>query len=205
MPTKKPRKKAAKRRVTKVKKKVFVAAVASGASLAEAYVEAGGSPNGARQSGSRLLSDADVQAEIERRLNERIMSADEIMVRQTEIGRADIADFINDDGSANLGGALRSGKGRLLKAVEFTEATAKVGQKVRIELHSAPEAQRFIARLRGMVKTNPAPPPPPFLPFMQLMQFLPLDVKRSFVKALEEAKAQGIVIDVQPTEVSNGT
>ena len=48
----------------------------------------------ARRDASRLLTNADIQAEIQARLAEKKMSADEVLIRLANMARADIADFI---------------------------------------------------------------------------------------------------------------
>ena len=60
---------------------------------AEAARRAGYSPKTARQTGSRLLTNVDIQAEIRLRLAEHAMSAQEVLHHLTEIGRGDIGDF----------------------------------------------------------------------------------------------------------------
>jgi terminase small subunit-like protein len=49
----------------------------------------------ARRNGHELLTNTDISQELDRRLAEKTMSADEVLVRQTDIGRSDIGEFIN--------------------------------------------------------------------------------------------------------------
>lgn len=60
---------------------------------AEAARRAGYSEKTARSIGSENLTKPDIKAAIEARLAELKMSADEVLVRLTKIGRANIADF----------------------------------------------------------------------------------------------------------------
>lgn len=49
----------------------------------------------ARANAARLLANASISGEVDRRIAENTMSANEVLARQTDIGRGDIGEFIN--------------------------------------------------------------------------------------------------------------
>lgn len=49
----------------------------------------------ARANAARLIANDSISAEIKRRIDENTMNADEVLLRQTDIGRSDIGEFIN--------------------------------------------------------------------------------------------------------------
>lgn len=170
--------------------------------LGEIAIACGLSENGAKQAGSRMLSHVDVQDRL-KRFVEPVMGKREILERLTEMGRADMADFVNSDGEPDFTHALATGKGRLIRSIEWTDEGEKTPKKVRLELHDAKDAQKFMAKLHGMVKENPAPPEPSWLPIAAFLAMLPLEQKRLVVKVLQEwqAKQPARAIDVQAMEV----
>lgn len=94
-----------------------------------------------RQEGSRLLSNADIREEIQRRVSERAMSADEVLIRLSNMARADIGDFLSIlPGKAapmlDLGKAATAGKLGLIKKIK---ASAD-GTIVEFELYDAQAA-----------------------------------------------------------------
>ena len=125
---------------------------------AEAARLAGYSENTAREQASRLLTNVNVQAEIQARLAELKMSADEVLVRLTDQARATLADFIDiskstvpasnmteaqaklSGWSVNLHKAERRGKLHLIKKL-------KSGQwGPEIELYDAQAALQLLGR-----------------------------------------------------------
>lgn len=58
----------------------------------------------ARRNASRLLTNADILAEIQRRVDAHTMSANEVLLRQAEIARSDIGEFLEqaEDGEVSV-------------------------------------------------------------------------------------------------------
>lgn len=76
--------------------------------------------------GHRVLRKAKVAERISQRLREAAMSADEVLSRLAEIGRAEYSQYINTDGAVDLARLLEDGKGHLVKGIKET----KYGQQV---------------------------------------------------------------------------
>ena len=74
-----------------------------------------------RQEGARLLSNVVVAEEIQKRIAEKTMSADEVLVRLGEQARAGYADYIGSNGKVDLAGMKRDGKMHLVKKVKPTK------------------------------------------------------------------------------------
>jgi phage terminase small subunit len=102
----------------------------------------------ARASAARLLADASIAAEIQQRINERAMSAHEVLDRLAEHARADYADFIvvNEAGEIVLDMDKAQGKTHLIKRVTSrrtirTLKDAEIDETtISIELHDAQAA-----------------------------------------------------------------
>jgi len=73
--------------------------------------------NIARPSASRLLTNVNIQQEIQRRIDEHAMKADEVLARLAEHARGDMDDYLNDDGGIDLQKARKARRTRLLKKV----------------------------------------------------------------------------------------
>jgi phage terminase small subunit len=106
--------------------------------------------------GSRLLANVDIAAFIEERLNELKMTSDEVLVRLSQIGRADMRDFVDitadGKGFINLTKAAKKGKLHLIKEIEHTTDTRKIGEveyiseTMRVKLHDAMAALQLIGK-----------------------------------------------------------
>lgn len=198
------RKPARQRKTFEARIKLFADRLIQGDTLEQAYIAVGGSPNGARQCGSRLLSRADVQQELERRMD-KAMGGDEIIERLTAMARIDLFDFVTTDGEFKLQEARDRGLGPLAHTFEINESYFKgelSNVNRRLKLHNSMDALKELARIRGLVKSNPAPPAPAFLQVTAVLALLPLEIKRAVVKVLQERRQQAI--DVHATEVMNG-
>lgn len=101
---------------------------------AEAARRAGYAERTANRTGSKLLSIVDVQAHIQRRIREKAMGADEVLLRLGEQARGEVAGYLTADGEVDLERLLADGKGHLVKGtkrdrrghliVEFYDAQA---------------------------------------------------------------------------------
>jgi phage terminase small subunit len=106
------------------------------------------SRDAARRDGSRLLTNADIAAEIQARIEELTMSANEVLTRLAEQARADYKDFlaVAENGDIGLDMDKAEGKTHLIKKVtqRRTVRTTKDTQidetVLSVELHDAQAA-----------------------------------------------------------------
>jgi hypothetical protein len=103
-----------------------------------------------RRQASYLLTIPDIQAEIERRIDEKTMTADEVLLRLADQARADIGPFVskNDDGELRLDWEKlkEAGLTHLVKSLIPTRYGTK------IELHDAQAALVHLARSHALFK-----------------------------------------------------
>lgn len=114
----------------------------------------------AATNGSRLLRNAQIREEIERRFAERHMSANEALALQANIARGDITEFITPLGQIDVELLKESGNGRLVKKIKQRTIT-KIGKgakdddteihETEIELYPADVAQERILRIAGKI------------------------------------------------------
>lgn len=103
----------------------------------------------ARAHGARLVADGNIQAEIQRRLKERAMSADEVIARLSDMARASIKDFA---GIRNANDLTDIDNGHLIKKLERTITTDQLGrqrEKIKIELYDAQAALKLVGENNG--------------------------------------------------------
>ena len=81
----------------------------------------------ARRSASDLLTIPDIKAEIQSRLAEIHMSADEALKLTADIARGDVTEFITPFGNIDIDLLRKSGKGRLIKKIKQKTVT-KIGK-----------------------------------------------------------------------------
>lgn len=120
-----------------------------GLNATEAAKKAGYSDATARQQGSRLLTNVNIRAEIDRRMAEMAMPANEVLARLAEHARSTMEDFIEIKGGLpfiQLDNAQQVGKLHLLKKFKVTK------QGVEIELYDAQAALRDLGRAHGLFK-----------------------------------------------------
>ncbi len=116
----------------------------------------------ARANAADLLANTSVKAEIEARLAEIHMSADEALKLMADIARGDIGDFVNDFGGVDIGQARKLGKTRLIKKVKTKTITVNGNGKnedkeiveEEIELYPADSAIRDILKIHGKFKDS---------------------------------------------------
>jgi phage terminase small subunit len=126
-----------------------------GMNATEAARRVGYSERSIRSIASETLAKPDIQEEIQRRLKERQLSADEVLARLSDMARADMRDFIKpiDVGNdrivmlVDLGKALAEGKTHLIKKVKYN---AQGG--LEIELHDSQAALEKVGRHYGLFK-----------------------------------------------------
>lgn len=121
---------------------------------AEAARRAGYSPNTARQMAYENLTKPDILKEIEERTKANGMDLDEALSRLADIGRADLGQWISDDGEIDIATMKRDGATHMIRKVKRTRksgvtATGAEWEEItaEVELHDAKDANKFIAQL----------------------------------------------------------
>lgn len=115
---------------------------------AEAARLAGYSEQTARSQGQRLLTNVDIAEEIKQRVAERAMTADEVLTRFAEQGRAEYSKYFRTNGTVDLAAMIADGKGYLIKSIKET----KYGTNV--EFYDAHSARELIGRHHGLFKDS---------------------------------------------------
>lgn len=91
------------------------------------------------QQGHRLLKNAEILMEIERRLDELTLEADQVLARLSEHATADISDFITEHGIVDWQAVNK--KGYLIKKISHTK-----GKNSSIELHDSQSALTWLGK-----------------------------------------------------------
>jgi phage terminase small subunit len=115
----------------------------------QAAIQAGYSEKTARQQGSRLLTNVDIQEAIEERLLELKMGADEVLTRLAEQGRGDMGQFIGLTESQ----LKEHPQSHLIKKYEKHIIITKKGDehiRVKIELYDGQTALLNIGKQHGL-------------------------------------------------------
>lgn len=117
----------------------------------------------ARACAADLLALPSIKAEIESRLVEIHMSADEALKLQADIARGDLTEFFTPYGNLDFDKLRDSGHGRLVKKIKQKTVT-KVGKgekdedteilETEIELYPADAAQERILKMHGKFKEH---------------------------------------------------
>jgi hypothetical protein len=104
--------------------------------------------------GPRLLVNVGILKEIEERTKANAMGLDEALSRLAAVGRADLGEWMSDDGEIDIAAMKRDGATHMFRTVKRTKksgvtATGSEWQEVTIELelHDAKDANKFIADL----------------------------------------------------------
>lgn len=118
---------------------VFVSEYLRCWNAAEAARRAGYSERTARNIGYQTLQKPEIQDEINRRMAEIKMSADEVLVRLSEQARLDISQFVKPGGAIDWD-AIKA-NGHLVKKVKHN-----AGQNSEIELHDAQAALKLLGQ-----------------------------------------------------------
>jgi len=122
------------------RQKIFVEEYLKSFNAADAARKAGYSERTARAIGAENLTKPDIAAAIRARLDERAMSADEVLDRLADQARNSIDDFLDDDGRLDLLKARAAGKLHLVKKLSSTQ------QGTTIELYDAQAALALLGR-----------------------------------------------------------
>jgi phage terminase small subunit len=134
--------------ISKKKKQAFVEQYLKTWNAAEAAREAGYSEKTARQQGSRLLTNVDIQAAIESRLKELKMSADEVLLGLAEQARSNLGDHIKLDDTGFPAVAFDQSKMHLIKSLEIKPG--EYGTAVKFEMYDAQAARVHLGRFHKL-------------------------------------------------------
>lgn len=112
------------------------------------------SRDAARRNGSRLMTNDDIREEIQLRVNEITLSANEVLTRLADHAKADMKDFMSvaDNGEVALDIAKAEGKTHLIKKVtqrtsrRTTEKAVIEETSLTLELHDAQAALVHIGK-----------------------------------------------------------
>lgn len=123
---------------------------------AEAARRAGYSVDSAHVAASRLLSNDKVLGEINERTKANGMGLDEALSRLADMGRADLDQWISDDGEIDIAAMKRDGATSMIRKVKRTRRSGISASgapwedvTVEVELHDAKDANKFIADLHN--------------------------------------------------------
>lgn len=149
------------------KRQVFVDEYLKDLNATQAAIRAGYSPVSAKVTGSRLLTDANISGAIKERLATRIMPAEEVLTRLTDIARGDIAELMEITTSGFTlqlmiekdGEFIINPKTKLIKKIKQKVTTFLAKKEsdedreiieTEIELYSAHEALRDLGKYHGL-------------------------------------------------------
>lgn len=96
-----------------------------------------------------------VRAAIDENMQERIMTAQDVLSRHAEIASIDMKDVTDETGALDWAKAKRGGKTRLIKAVTtrewFDKGKGAMVKETRCEMHNAQQAQALIMKHHGLL------------------------------------------------------
>lgn len=130
------------------KQRVFVEEYLATWNATEAARRAGYSEKTARSIGHENLTKPDIADEIKRRIAERTMSADEVLVRLAEQARSDYAAYITPNGTVDMARLVRDGKAHLVKAIKETQHARN------IEFYDAQAALELLGKHHQLFATK---------------------------------------------------
>jgi phage terminase small subunit len=151
------------------KNQLFIAEYLKDLNATQAAIRAGYSKHSARAQGCRLLTNADIKTEIDAQIAERVMSADEVKLRISDIARGDMADLMDITTSGFTLELMEKDENGELKVKDKTKLIKKIKQKVttfiaksesqddrevvetEIELYSSQEALNTLAKHHGLL------------------------------------------------------
>lgn len=140
-----------------VKQQIFIEEFPIDFNATRAALAAGYSKKTAYSIGHENLRKPEIAAEIQRRIAERLMSADEVLLRTADIARGDLSAWIMNSGEIDLEGLKSSGKGHLLKKFRRTRKittlkndTTFETDTIEFELYPADAAHDKLMRYHGL-------------------------------------------------------
>lgn len=146
------------------KQQLFIDYYLQSFNASEAARRAGYSESRARITGSELLSNSNISEQIQSRLDEVHMSANEALKLQADIARGDMGEFLDTEGigfNLDLQDAKTKGLTKLIKKIKQKTTTFLAKKEseedrevheLEIELYPADAAQDRIMRVHGVYK-----------------------------------------------------
>jgi phage terminase small subunit len=128
----------------KTRQRVFIEVYLESWNASEAARRAGYSPRSAASIGWENLRKPEIEQEIARRIEEQVMSVNEILMRLAQQARAEYAAYIRPDGTFDLEGITREGRAHLIKSVKPTR------YGLQVEFYDAQNALIQVARHQGL-------------------------------------------------------
>jgi hypothetical protein len=123
---------------------------------AEAARRAGYAPSSARVTASKLLTNANILTEIQERTKANAMALDEALSRLADFARADLGQWLSDDGAVDIAAMKRDGATHCIRKVKHTEKSGVTANGTEwrevtgeVELYDAKDANKFIAELHS--------------------------------------------------------
>ena len=145
----------------RIKQRVFIEEYLRDFNASRAALAAGYSEASAHSIGSENLQKPEIKAEIERRIKEKHMGADEALSRLADMARGDIGDLVDDNGLLDLREARQKGLTKLLRKIKQKTVT-RIGKKdddddieiteIEFEMYSAKDAIDTILKVGGKLK-----------------------------------------------------
>lgn len=133
------------------KQRLFVEAyLANGMNATQAALEAGYSPKTAYSQGQRLLKNVEAVAEIQRRLDQKVMSANESLELMSEMARISLDDILTVPGTfpyVDIDKARRLGKMHLIKKIKV-----RGDGGIEVEMYDRQRANETMMRHHGLLK-----------------------------------------------------
>jgi phage terminase small subunit len=126
------------------KQQAFIDAYLQCWNATQAAIEAGYSARTARQQGSRLLSHVDIDAEIQRRIAENAMTANEALARLAAIARGDMGQFVEINGRGQPSLQFENADLRLIKKIKRVEKDGDT--TIEFELYDAQAALALLLK-----------------------------------------------------------
>lgn len=127
----------------------------------QAAIRAGYSPKSAYSISSELLKNPEIAGELKRNLDERLMTADEVLKRLADMARGDMGNFLDISSMSfqlDLKKAKDLGLTHLIRRVKQRTVTAvdrdgheEETNTIEIELYDAQQALALIARYHGLL------------------------------------------------------
>ena len=145
----------------KPKQQLFLNEYLKDMNATQAAIRAGYSAHSAYSMGQKLLKKGEIQAEIQRKLDDSAMKADEILQKLTEIARADMGDYLDVSSMAfqiNLAKAKAEDKLKFIKRIrQKTTTICKEGgedveqNQIDFELLDQMKALELLAKYHGLL------------------------------------------------------
>jgi phage terminase small subunit len=153
----------------------------------DAALKAGYSPKTARSMGAENLTKPYIASEIQQRIAEMKMSADEAITSLADIARGSLADFVNVQAGLpvlDFGKAERAGKMHLLKKITYGKGT------ISFELYDKQAALNTIAKHHGLLNDKIEIDINLVVQVMDALQLLGQDPSKVFNEIIARAKVK---------------